>query len=338
MIQLLRSSRMEETVLALDAAYDRVMVRAIHEIANPIRIRVKKLQDIRPFYARNAPEFDAEIERWKTEDGTLINYRHYHKAEPVYEYDAAYICECPLSLDLLEQQINGAKKLAVVYRPPTWRAHEEALFAEFPTGKSAKRFIQAVGASKPTKEFASIALTCGIVTAGTYAIDDDDLAKELGVSQLDLGTLRKRATRSQGGRRYSQVIQLIPRVEPYDTDKSLLAMYRFIKDELPCVGHIRLARDNVLSKAVRFWKMALRALVRSGCVQQKAKTCFYFLDSLAPDYDKIQAEHDAAAGKFNRIVAELDQLKEFPVLPAKSPRSTVPVQAESAAHSADKPR
>jgi hypothetical protein len=322
---------MEDCILALDAAHDKVMVRAIHQVDNPIRLRVKKLQDIRPFYARNAPEFDAEIERWKVECGTLINYRHYHRLEPTQEYDACLLCEVPLFADEIIKLAHGAKSLCVVYRPPIWRAHEELLFSMYPTGKSCKRFIQALQSTKPTKEHASIALACGIPTAGTKATDDDDLAKELAISQGDLAVIRKRSMRSAEGRRYSHVIQLIPRIEP--DDKALLGMYQFIKNDLPSVGHIRLARDSALAKSVRFWKMALRALVRSGCVEQRAKTCFYFLDGMAPDYDKIQVEHEAAKGKFTRTVAEVDQMEEFPVRPAQALPSSVPAQSVSSAHS-----
>jgi hypothetical protein len=308
-MQLLRTSRMEETVIALDQGFDRVMVRAIHELQNPIRIRIKKLQDIRPFEGRNDPAFDREFARWNEENGTMVNFRHFTKTEPVYDYDAGFICEAPLSLDRLEQLLRGAKSIGVVYRPPVWRAHEELLFAAYPTKEACKRLMQLISRSKPTKEFAAIATACGIPTAGTHALNDTDLARELSLSQLDLGTLRKRALRARDGRKYSQVSQLVPRVEP--EDRSLLKIYEFIRNELPAVGFVRLARDNALAKSVRFWKTALRALLRSGCVEQKAKTCFYFLGGLEPDYDKIQAEHDAAAGKFERLRAEIDSMKEL---------------------------
>lgn len=336
MIALYKTNKMEETARALDAAHDRVMVRAIHKLRNPIRLRVKQLQDIRPFYARNDPAFDAEVERWKEECGTLINYRTYNRMEPVYDYDACMLCEAPLSVDYIEKLAKGAKSLCVIYHPPIWRAHEELLFAAYPTGKSCKRLVQVIESIAQSKDLAAIALACGIPTAGTRAAADDDLAKELGLSQPDLSIVRKRAFRSQDGRRYAQVIQLIPRVEP--EDKTLLGVYQFIKDELPSVGHVRLARDNALSKAARFWKIALRALVRSGSVQQKGKTAFYFVDGLRPDYDRIQIEHETAKGKFTRLMAEVDSLPEFraqsaPLLPKVSR-----AQSESEAHSDDSSR
>ena len=329
MIQLYKTSKMEEAALALDAQHEKVMLRAIHKLRHPIRLRVKKLQDIRPFYARNDPAFDAEVERWKEECGTLINYRTYTSTEPVYEYDACMLCEAPLCVDDIDRFSRGAKSVCVIYHPPIWRAHEETLFTLYPTGQACERMLQAIASMPQSNEFASIAAACDIPTAGTRGADDDELAKELGISQPDLSIVRKRAMRSLSGRRYAQVIQLIPRVEP--EDKTLLAMYRFIKDELPAVGHILLARDSVLSKAARYWKIALRALVRSGSVQQKAKTAFYFVDGLQPDYDRIQAEHEAARGKLTRLIAEIDSLSEFPVRPAQAQPKSALAQSESEA-------
>lgn len=327
---------MEESIIALDAEHEKVMARAMVYLHHPIRIRTTKLQEIRPFICRNAPEFDSQIEQWKVECGTLINYRHYQKTEPVFDYDAAVLCECPLSMDLIEKYARGAKSLCVIYRPPIWRPHEELLFSEFPTGKGCKRFMQAVAASKPTKEFASIALACGIPTAACYASNDDDLAKELVISKEDLSIIRKRAMRNSAGRKYSQIIQLVPRVEP--DDKALLQLYNFIKDELPVLGHVRLARDNALSASVRFWKTALRALLRSGCIEQKEKTCFYDLSGAEPDYDKIEAEHQAAKAKLSRLIAEVDSLPEFHFRAAPPQSSVSRAQSESSARADDKAR
>lgn len=330
MIPLYRTNRMEDCIIALDAAHEKVMARAIHRLANPIRLRLKKLQDIRPFVARENPAFDSQIEQWKEECGTLVNYRRFLKSEPTYDYDACFLCETPLSIDEIEAQSKGAKALCVLYKPPVWRAHEETLFAIYPTGTSCKRFMQAVWHGKPTKEYASIALACGIPTAGTHALDDDALAKELSLSLPELGILRKRAMRSAAGRRYSQVVQLIPRIEP--DDKTLHEVYRFIKNELPTLGHIRLARDNALAKSVRYWKTAMRALVRSGSVEQRARTCFYFIDGLAPDYAKIEAEHQAARARFEQLRSEVDSLPEFLSRQEKALPSDAHAPRESAVH------
>lgn len=333
MIPCFRTSRMEETALALDAAYDTVMVRSAGLLPNPVRIRVKMLESIRPFYGRNDPAFDSEFARWKAENGTLINYRPQHKREPILPHDACFLTECPLSIDLIEGQARDTRKVCVVYKPPTWRQHEEVIFTKYPSGTSCKRLIQAVKAVKPTPELARMAQALGIPTAGTYAIADEALRESLGVSMIDFPPLRKRALRHIDGRRFSSVIELVPRIEP--EDESLLGMYRYIKDSLPAVGHIRLARDGALSKAARFWKISLKALVRSGSVEQKRKICFYFMDGIAPDYKKIDAEHQGAKARLTRLIQFVDSLPEYrvPVVGAQS--SGFPVQAESSVRLSD---
>lgn len=324
MIPTYRTARMEETVLALDAAYDTVMVRSAGLLPNPVRIRVKMLESIRPFYGRNDPAFNSEIDRWKVENGTLINYRPQYKKEPVLPHDASMLTECPLSIDLIEAQARDATKICVIYKPPTWRQHEEVIYSKYPSGTSCKRFIHGVLAVKPTPELARMAQALGIPTAGTYAIADDALREALTVSPIDFPSLRKRAMRHIEGRRFSSVIELIPRIEP--EDESLLGMYRYIKESLPAVGHIRLARDGALSKAARFWKISLKALVRSGSVEQKRKICFYFMDGIAPDFNKIEAEHQGAKARLTRLIQYVEALPEFrvPVAGSQSSASRVP--------------
>lgn len=328
-IPLFRASHMEPAVEELDRQFDRVMVRAIHYLDKPIRLRVKMLQDIRPFYLRNDPAFDREIDRWNEENGTLINFRPWFRNERVLPHDATFICECPLSMDEIEAQARDAGKICVVYPPPTWRAHLEDLFYRFPPATLCKRFFQTVSKTKPDKHLLSIALACSIPTAGTYAIDDAILAADFD----NLNVVRKRTMKSKEGRRWSTVLQLIPRIEP--EDRTLLGMYQHIKNELPVIGHVRLARDNALVKAARFWKIALRALVRSGSVEQKAKIGFYFMDGLEPDYLKISADHEAAKARFNQLKAQVDALPEFRALPRQSPKSSAPAQPESGAHARD---
>lgn len=332
MVPLLKTSHMEDAVLALDREHERVMVRAVHYVANPIRLRVKKLEEIRPFYARNAPEFDSEIAAWKEENGTLVNYRPAFRKEQVLPHNAALICELPLSMDMVEVETRDTSDLCVVYRPPTWREHEELLFNRHPGGTACKRFMQEVAGLRPTKEHAEIAVITGIPTAGTRAIEDAALEE----SFPDLSSLRKRTLRSAAGRQFSVITPLIPRIEP--EDHTLMPLYRFIKEELPSHGGVKLARDNVLSKAMRFWKIGLRALVRSGSVEQKGKIGFYGVGGfgIAPDYVRLQAEHDAAKGKLNRLIEAVDALPEFQG--RSSPQSAAPEQPESAAPRGDKAR
>lgn len=336
MISTYRTARMEEVALALDAAYETVMVRTAGVLPNPVRLRVRMLEEIRPFYARNDPAFDSEIERWKVENGTLINFRPQFAHEPILPHDAALLCECPISQELILAQSRDTQKVCVVYKPPTWRQHEEMVFAKYPSATSCKRFVQGVLAIKPAAELARMAQALGIPTAGTYAATDDELREALGVSSLEFEPLRKRAMRHIDGRQFSTVEVLIPRIEP--TDDSLLGMYQYIKTELPAVGSTRLARDNVLSKSMRFWRIALKALVRSGSVEKKPAICFYSMDYLEPDYKKIEAEHQGAKARLTRVVQYVDGLPEFraPVAGAQSSASRAP--AESSARSLDTAR
>lgn len=302
---------MEATALLLDERFDRVMVRAGYNLSAPIRLRWKMLDSIRPFLLRNAPEFDSEIPKWQKENGTLINNRLYARGEPVLKHNATLLCECPMSWDDVEQHSRDASDLCVIYRPPSWRAHEEALRAWFPSGLACKRFAELVKASATPES--AIAEACAIPASGTYAMADDAMWDALQVGADELATLRKRTMRVVNERkkyshRFTLVHQLIPRIEP--DDATLLPIYRAVTN-LPSAGHVRLARDNVLGLTNRYWKLSLRALVRAGCIERKPTIGFYFFEGPEPDYERIQAEHVAAKGKFERMVKAVDVLPEY---------------------------
>jgi len=317
MIKTSRTSRMEESVLLLDKSYDKVMVRADHQTEMPIRLRVKMLEAIDPHYLRSNEAFDSQIPVWNEEGGTLINYRRYQKMEKAMPHEALLICEAPLSLDILDDLTRDTKQECVIYRPPTWRQHEELVFAKHPPGTQCKQFVQAVTRAKPIKEYALIAQKLNIPTAGTHAINDDELRELLGKNRRDMEIMRKRALSGLGSRRYSLVHPLIPRIEP--EDHTLMEIYKAIT-ELPAFGKVNLARDNVLSKAARFWKTALRALVRSGSVERRPTIGFYFTGGIMPNYDNLQAQHLAAQAKLKRLIATVDSLPDH--LPRPSPQKS----------------
>lgn len=335
MIPNYRTSDMEASALRLDSEYSRVMVRAISILPNPIRLRVGLLESIRPFYLRNDPAFESEAERWKVENGTLINYRPYAPTEAIREHDACLLCEAPLSLDLLDDMTRDTRAAVVVYRPPNWKAHEEAVFTKYPTGDACERFLQTVRSIPLPPEFAAMATALKIPTVGTYAATDDELRGVLGLENRpeDFPPLRRRAMKQIGAKQWSTVQLLIPRIEPEDA--TLHVLYRFIKDELPASGVVRLARDNVLSKKARFWKQALRALVRSGSVEKRGVVGFYFADYVAPDYARIHAEHTGAMARLSRLTRAIDALPEYPLSDAPAGRASqqksAPAQPESAA-------
>jgi hypothetical protein len=313
MIQFQRTSKMEPTALLLDSRFDRVMVRAAAELSAPIRLRVKMMEPIRPFILRNGEAFDAELARWQKENGTLVNNRRHRSDEPVMRHNATLLCECPMSWDDVQAMSRDASELCVLYKPPSWRQHESAVHAWWPSGTACRQFADALQSAPVTEQHAAISDACGIPGLGTSVMDDDALCAALRIGYDELHCLRKRTMRVVDSRkkyshRFSVVQQLIPRIEPEDL--TLLPLYRAVC-ELPSVGHIRLARDNALAAVHRFWKQSLRSLVRSGCVERKPTLGYYFFDGPEPDYERIQAEHTAAKSKFTRMVAQVDALEEY---------------------------
>ena len=300
MIPIYRTTKMEDTARLLASRFASVMVRYHVILANPIRFRSKLVADLNPYIGKQPVEFDTQIKEWQTKGGTIIYMRNYKQSES-YPHDAQFVVECPLSEATLHDQTQYVRDLAVVFKPPTWRAHEEGTFDRFPTGAKCKRLMTEIEGGEPIP---MICAALGLPVDATL-VPDDAIKKSMELTTIQFMQLR-RAT--MWPRDFNNVQQFIPRIEP--EDEYLMPTYRFICEQ-PLVNGKRLVMDKALAKASRYWKRDLRALVRSGALQKKETLGVYFLDGIAPDYEKIQAEHLAAQFRLARVIKLIEEAKEY---------------------------
>jgi hypothetical protein len=120
---------MEEDVKLLARHFRLVYVRRTHWTLAPIRIRVKLLngEKLHRTYAHGSQE-----ERWKKVGGVFLSSLN---NAPQFPFDVIYFQECPRNVELFDRFGQNARICGVVYQPPTWRLHEEAIafrFAEKP--------------------------------------------------------------------------------------------------------------------------------------------------------------------------------------------------------------
>jgi hypothetical protein len=302
MIEILRTSKMEDAARALHAKFPRVLIRYRPILPMPIRIRPAKLADLNLYYGKAPAEFDTQIAEWEKKGGTILYMRSHQKSIVLPPHDAQLFTECPLSIAVLEEQTRETGKLAVIYRPPEWRAHEEAVFDRFPTAAKCKRLFAEIKAGKPHPVM-SQALN---LPPTAILISDEAIRDSMELTNVQFLLMRGAMMK---GRDYKTVIQLKPRIEP--EDKYLMPAYEFITKECPLLSGHRLLLGNALSKSTRYWRRDLRGLVRSGAVERKETLGFYFLDGLEPDWLKIEAEHQAARSRLTQIVKLVDGAKEM---------------------------
>lgn len=90
-----------------------------------IRFRADMVRDERVFFGK----VPSQIRKWRERGGCLVSWRRIDGKEG--ENDAILFAECPKSMDSLHSSIGFTAHLAVIYAPPTWRAHDATIAERF---------------------------------------------------------------------------------------------------------------------------------------------------------------------------------------------------------------
>jgi hypothetical protein len=296
MITILRTSQMEQAARLLASRYPRLLIRSAPALATPIRFRQQLISDLAPFVVRSS-EGDAQVAAWEKSGGVLLWMRSFRADEDLPEHDAQLLTECPLSMRDLDLETRPTRNVAVIYRPPTWRAHEREVEDRFPSPAVCKEFIAHLrrGSANPT-----LCGVLGIPSTGTIVCSDDAMMDAMRLTPRQFRLVRKATLRKPS---YRKVIRLVPRIEP--KDKALLDLYRAIK-RCPEEGGAHLVQDNALDQGHRCWKVGLRRLERSGSVARKGTLAVYFSEGIKPAWGAIQARHGEARAALATIIATVD--------------------------------
>jgi hypothetical protein len=106
-----------------------------HRTVRPIRMRFKKLTLNVPVSTAIAymPSESTGIARWQDKGGLLMyrpqgrSFKGTHPAS-----DALLLVEAPLQWEWLQDRIANVRQEVVIYRPPTWELHTEAIEHRYP--------------------------------------------------------------------------------------------------------------------------------------------------------------------------------------------------------------
>lgn len=124
MIPLYRTYDMEGACNILVQHFRMVYVRSCSLNLAKIRIRPDLITKGRlRFYGSRA-----QLEHWKKEGGVYIIPG---AAELRIPHDAILFTECPRDVDIFDRCCQATRSVAVIYYPPTWRLHDEAMAFRF---------------------------------------------------------------------------------------------------------------------------------------------------------------------------------------------------------------
>jgi hypothetical protein len=223
-IELLHTRDLEEAARELASRYERVFVRNKNILWNPIRLRRSRLQDLKPFIVLNPPAFDAELAAWNERGGMVIYDRSYQRAENVAAHHAQLISECPLSLADLDNYVDGARDVAVIYWPPRWDEHRRCV-------GSCGRAPSSASASTSSSQGADTNEALGapwISLRASPVAGDTESARSSSSRLAQLWRVRNATFRM---RDYKMVTPVILRVPPQD--RTLAEVYAYIVRECP---------------------------------------------------------------------------------------------------------
>lgn len=304
----------EATARALAGHYERVFIRNKNRLWNPLRLRRAVIADLNPYIVLNAPEFDAQLLAWNQAGGALIYDRSYTPSENVGAHHAQLLSECPLSTDLLDAYIEGARELVVIFKPPNWKEHHKWVAANYPPGDLCRRLYDLVMASSFDEAMGE---ALGF-TPGFRVVPEDRELETLAVHPAIVRVVRKTVFRRRSRK---TVWRAALRIEP--EDRTMAEIYRFIVARCPKVNGVHLIAGGTMIEVVRFWKKALRDLDRCGAIALKGFLQCYWPEELPPNFGRLDRRRYVAERHLREMIKFVEDAPEFnpAVFP---PRSCAP--------------
>ncbi len=109
--------KMEDTICEMAKHFRALFVRQRHYNLAPINIRLDLLAPNKVYIWKTKAV-------WLKKGGIFVS----HASEyPDFDCDATFWIECPGSTDMLDKYSQRTRSCVVVWYPPTWRLHEEAI-------------------------------------------------------------------------------------------------------------------------------------------------------------------------------------------------------------------
>lgn len=311
-IPIYRTSNMEAALAAMTRRHRNVVALAEYRVAKRIKLRgrAQVLKDTPQMYVMGwKPEADAVLARWHREGGALV-YRPMPRADSTHPAsDALLLVEAPLQWEWLQQRIANVRQEAVIYRPPTWDLHEDAINHVWPQ-RHQYETLEAVLASLMGRELTAEMTHIRELMPhwSKFAIfTDEDMAALVGWdSRMIRAILRFK---------YQKTAIRFPvfKLRYVATHYDIKWAYEVLSAQ-PSIGkklHVLKADRPFEGKRPAFTS-ALRMLVRLNYVSREG--CYYMVNMDRPPLrlDAIDAVHAMHRGKWFKVRAFVDSLQEYP--------------------------
>ena len=273
---LYQTDDMESAIRTMAARNHHTVVNTMLRNTRRIRMRGNMVADLPNIYWTQAMASDLpkHVAAWR-ESGGVLFYRGTWIRDNLPPADALLFIECPHQHLDYENLAERIAREIVIYRPPTWELHDEAIDTIYPLAWKFQVLDLAIDGMRGRKDLhprleAAIRFRGIGPVEAMSAFTVEDLSIVSGFSEVEVSRLLR-------SRQYLRMVVgykcFVPQCEPDDPDT--LGMYRILESEPDVYDGVRMLRSFELAAhfkpetryyRVRGFKTFLLAMIRSGDV------------------------------------------------------------------------
>ena len=288
-----------------------VLLYTRHHCINPIRFRYREVEDL-PIYTCQpwTPFGQTAIDQWEAKGGVLIYRPHpAPKKDARPPCDAMLLIECPLQMNTFEQVTSGVRQEVVVYRPPTWRLHNDTIETLYPS-KDTYVLLDAVFKSmvgrELTEEQDSAAAMSGIARHHAAVFIAWEIEQLAGWNERYLRYAMSYKYRHKSSRFHVYSTRIPPQ------DENLRWAYDILISQPEVSKGMYTLRFNFpLGGRINKFESMLKQLVRQCYVVKEDS--IYVVDTSATqlDYERIDAINNMHRGRWFKVKSLVDASQEY---------------------------
>lgn len=288
------TQHMEESLQALALIFPHIVFRRVYQNKNAIPLRMRQVKGVAWYFYSPAHVKASELQKnsWQEKGGILVNT---HQTASVHRsfgcHQAMLFAECPTSLYRINAETRDTERCAVIYKPPTWREHEETINRQCPTVRDCQT--------------AYLWWKC----QHGKMVSDEELVDATKIT-CSPGSIRHLLYKYAGLKLVGAAvpIRLFFRPEnPIDAK-----FYDWIA-AYPAEGpNIRYIPERELLATWPRWRFLIKQLKREKVLEKKPLVYQYMFHDTQPNWDMISYQYRTRRAEFDHVQSLVDAAPLFP--------------------------
>lgn len=313
---LYKTANLELAVEAMHRRNERSIVKKFHRNLNRVFLRSRQLRNVRLYPWQWAIE-TYQLEAWLRDGGVLIDtQKEYRPDWRIGEFEAVLFVEAPIDYLSIELYAKNCTREVIVFRPPTWKEHEQQVAMWKPAGYDLDRALQLLrerSQAGPSETTRAIMRAAGVPCGDhMFLASDRELADELDTDGPAVSILRARILQWARNEYHPPFLVVIPRLKP--DNEEYVPLFKYIEAQPEWMHGQRYLQVNKLRDFLPSFKRAIRTMAREGWVEQVG---FWHIWDLDPSKDVeislIDRTHRQGVQALQHLKSAVDQAPSYPL-------------------------